>query len=79
MGVLFAEENKEAISAASNMGWSFLIAQQIVYLSAIIDFVNHYFKIKSLLLREIFIAMISVHIVWGVYYFIKISFGVNFL
>jgi hypothetical protein len=64
---LFAEGGPRF--AHGNFGWSYLIAQPIVYLSIILDFVKNYLKINAYT-RNILLFTLAVHLVGGSYYFI---------
>ena len=72
---LFAEAGPRF--SHGNLGWIYLTAQPIAYLSVIIDFVNRYSLIKPFS-RNILLLTLSLHIVGGVYYFIKIFNGMSY-
>lgn len=61
-----------------NLGWSYLIAQPIAYLFVIIDFVNNYSTITPFK-KNVLNTTLSLHLIGGVYYFIKIFMGLFYL
>jgi len=60
-----------------NLSWSYCIAQPIAYLFVIIDFVNNYSKMNSWQ-RNILNLALSLHLIGGIYYFIKIFNGLSY-
>ena len=61
-----------------NFGWSYLIAQQIVFLSLIIDFYKQYASI-NVISKNLLLIALSLQIVDGLYYFIKIFNGSGYV
>lgn len=73
---IFAESGKKFLHG--NFGWSYTIAQQIVFLSLIIDFYKQYGSI-NMISKNLLLIALSLQIVDGLYYFIKIFSGGRYL
>jgi len=74
---LFAESGDKCYDA--NFSWSYIITQQIAYLSVLLDFINNYQKIQSLTKQRILYFVLMLHIVFGLIYFTKIFLGGSYL
>lgn len=70
---MFFAETGSRFSHA-NFSWSYILVMKLVYLSFIIDFVNNSNKIKNFK-KRILIICLSVHLIFGLFYFINIFLG----
>lgn len=72
---IFAEEGKRFGDA--NFSWSYIIAQQIVFLSLLIDFFKKYSQLNRIA-RNLLMVALSMQIIDGLYYFINIFIGLSY-